>query len=117
MKTAILTAAMMILMTTAFSRTTTDRVNPGTPEKVEFKASIVQPTSSVINFRVANPASDKIVMKIYNEKKVKVFHRATKSVKDYSVKCDMSQVNSGIYTCVVLRNGKEEVRKQILIMN
>jgi hypothetical protein len=117
MKTAILTAAMMILMSVSFARTTDNSVNPGSPEKVEFKATIAQPSNSMINFRVANPESDKIVMKIYNEKNEKIFHRVTKSTKDYSIKCDMSNVDSGIYTCVILRNGQEEIRKQLIVMN
>jgi hypothetical protein len=117
MKTAILTAAMMILMTVTYARTNDVNVNPGTPEKVEFKASIVQPTNQTINFRISNPEADKVVMKIYSEKKVKVFHRTTKSAKEYSIKCDMSQIESGIYTCVVVRNGQEELRKQVVILN
>ncbi len=117
MKTAILTFAMMILMTVSYAGTTDDKVNPGTPEKKEFKATIVQPSDHMINFRVTNPSSEKVVMKIYNERKVKVFHRSTKSSKDLSIKCDMTNVDSGIYTCVVLRNGQEEVRKQFIILN
>jgi len=118
MKTAILTAAMMILMTVTLSaRTTDDNVNPGSPDKVEFKAMIAQLNNHMINFRVANPSSDKVVMKIYNEKKVKVFHKVIKNKLEYSVRCDMTNVDSGIYTCVVLRNGQEETRKQIIILN
>jgi hypothetical protein len=118
MKTAILTAAMMILMTAAVSaRTIETNVNPGSPEKVEFKAMIVQPSTHMINFRVANPSSDKIVMKIYNDKKVKVFHRVTKKNAELSIKCDMNNVESGVYTAVVLRNGQEEIRKQFIILN
>jgi hypothetical protein len=56
-------------------------------------------------------------MKIYNEKKVKVFHKVIKNKLEYSVKCDMTNVDSGIYTCVVLRNGQEETKKQIIILN
>ena len=107
----------MILMTDSYARTNDKNVNPVTPEKVEFKDSIVQPSHEIINFRIANPAADKVVMKIYNDKKVKVFHRSTKTTKDLSIKCDMSNVVSGVYTCVVLRNGKEEVRKQVVILN
>jgi hypothetical protein len=118
MKTAILTAAMMILMTLTLSaRTTDDNVNPGSPDKVEFKATIAQPNNHMINFRVANPSSDKVVLKIYNEDKVKVFHKVTKNRKEYSVKCDMTNVESGVYTAVVLRNGQEETRKQLIILN
>ena len=117
MKTTILTFAMMILMTAAGARTIDDNVNPGSPEKQEFKVSIVQPNAHFINFRVANPTSDKVVMKIYNENKVKVFHRSTKKDASMSIKCDMTNCESGIYTCVVLRNGQEEARKQFVILN
>ncbi len=118
MKTAILTAAMMILMTAAVSaRTIDNNVNPGSPEKVEFKVSVLQPSTHMINFRVANPTSDKVVMKIYNEDHVKIFHKVTKKNRDLSIKCDMANVESGVYTAVVLRNGEEEVRKQFIILN
>ena len=117
MKTAILTAAMMILMTAAGARTINDTISNPLPVKQEFKAEIVQPSAHFINFRVANPTSDKVVMKIYNEKNVKVFHRATKNPKEMSIKCDMNYVDSGVYTCVILRNGQEELRKQITILN
>ena len=116
MKTAILTAAMMILMTAASARTINDTISNPLPATQEFKASIVQPSAHFINFRVANPTSDKVVMKIFNEKKVKVFHRATKSSREMSIKCDMRNCDSGIYTCVVERNGQVELRKQVTIL-
>ena len=117
MKTTILTAAMMILMTAAVARTFDDTISNPLPVKQEFKADIIQPSAHFINFRVANPSSDKVIMKIYNDKKVKVFHRATRSTKELSIKCDMTKVNPGTYTCVVLRNGQVELSKQILITN
>jgi hypothetical protein len=118
MKTAILTAAMMILMTvTLNARTTDDNVNPGTPGKVEFKVTIGQPNSHMISFRVANPSEDKVVLKIYNDRNIKVFHKVTKNKKEYNVGCDMTNVNSGLYTAVVLRDGEEIARKQVVILN
>jgi len=115
MKTAILTAAMIILMTAANAMTNSDNIyGPGSVEQV-FKASIVQPAADMINFRVANPDAEKVVLKIYNGKKVKVFHRTTRSSKELSIKCDMSNCDSGTYTCVVERNGKEELRKLITL--
>jgi hypothetical protein len=118
MKTAILTAAMMILMATATSAGSYKNIdNPGSPVKTEFKAAIVQPSAHFIHFSVANPSSDKVVMKIYNDKNVKVFHRRTKNEKEWSIRCDMRNAESGIYTCVVERNGKEELCKQFIIMN
>lgn len=118
MKTAILTAAMMILMTAAVSaRTIDDNINPGSPEKIEFKAKVFQPGSSAIGFRIANPSSDKVVLKLYNEKHVKVFHKVVKKNINLSVKCDLANAASGIYTAVVFRNGKEEIRKEFVILN
>jgi len=118
MKTAILTAAMIVLMTVSLTaRTTDDNINPGVPEKVEFKVTIGQPSSHMINFRVANPDSEKIVLKIYNERNVKVFHKVTRNKKEYGVGCDMTNVDSGIYTAVVIRNGEEIARKQVMILN
>jgi hypothetical protein len=118
MKTTILTAALFIVITIVSGMSIPDSVNvsPLTIEQ-QFRATIVQPGTHMINFRVSNPESDKVVMKIYNEKKVKVFHRATKKNVDLSIKCDMTNCDSGIYTCVIIRNGQEELRKQFMILN
>jgi hypothetical protein len=117
MKTAILTAAMMILMTTAVSaRTLNDTVTNPLPTEKVFKATILQPSLHMINFRIANPSADKVVLKIYNEKNVKVMHKVTKTTRDYSLKCEMTEIDPGIYTAVVVRNGQEEARKQFIIV-
>jgi hypothetical protein len=115
MKTAILTAAMMILMTAANARTLDDTINSIPSAEQIFKVCIVQPGANIINFRVANPAAEKVVLKIYNDEMVKIFHRTIKSNKELSIKCDMSNCGSGTYTCVVERNKKEELRKRITL--
>jgi len=115
MKTAILTAALMILMTAANARTLTVTTNStGAPES-NFKVWVLQPGSDAIKFRVTNPAEEKIVLKIYNDKKEKVFHRTIKNKKAASILCDMSKCKDGTYTCVVLRNGQEELRKPVTL--
>jgi hypothetical protein len=115
MKTAILTAALMILMTAANARTfTLTTKSTDTPES-NFKVWVLQPGSDVIKFRVTNPAEEKIVLKIYNDKKEKVFHRTIKNEKATSILCDMSKCADGTYTCVVLRNGQEELRKPVTL--
>jgi hypothetical protein len=117
MKTAILTAAMMILMTAAVSaRTINDTVANPLPAEKELKVTISQPGAHMVNFRIANPKADKVVMKIYDEKNIKVLHRTTKTARDYSLKCDLTNCDPGIYTAVIEHNGQEEARKQILIL-
>jgi hypothetical protein len=115
MKTAILTAAMIILMTAANAGTNSDSVNTPTAAVQIFKACIVHPSANFIDFRVANPASEKVVLKIYNDKKVKIFHRTIRKNVEMSIKCDMSNCGAGTYTCVVERNGQEELRQLITL--
>jgi hypothetical protein len=117
MKTTILTAAFILLVTLANARTTPDTTANPLTVKEQFKAYVIQPSEDLIKFRVTNPSLDKVVMKIYNGKNEKVFHRSTKKDKVYSIGCDMRNCESGIYTCVVERNGKVEVTKQIIIQN
>ena len=116
MKTTILTAALFIVITAASAMTVNDTISLTTPVAVqEFKANIIQPSMHILNFRIANPAADKVVMKIYNEKKVKVFHRSTKKIKELSIRCNMQNCSPGLYTCVIERNGKEELRKKFSV--
>jgi hypothetical protein len=115
MKTAILTAAMMILMTAAQARTIDDTTYTTASAGQIFKVWVIQPDANIIKFRVNNPNEEKVVMKIYNDKKVKVFHRTIKNENKQSISCDMSNCGSGTYTCVVERNGREELRKLITL--
>ena len=115
MKTAILTAAMMILMTAAQARIIDDTISSSTPAGQLFKVWVIQPDVNFIKFRVNNPNEEKVVLKIYNDKKEKIFHRTIKSENKQSISCDMSNCGSGTYTCVVERNGREELRKIVTL--
>ena len=117
MKTLILTAALFIAMTAANATTVNDTVMYPVPVDIVSHATIVQPNDHMINFRISNPESDKIVMKIYNEKNVKVFHRRTKRNINLSIKCDMQNCTTGKYTAVVERNGLQELREEFIIEN
>jgi len=68
----------------------------------------------VVKFTVKNPESEKVVMKIYNDEMAKIFQRTVKNEKEVNISADLSKCESGTYTCVVDRNGKEEVRKYII---
>jgi hypothetical protein len=112
MKTAILTAALIVLMTVAYAENIDDTTTTSVSAGQVFKAWVYQPEENIIKFRVINPDTDKVVLKIYNDDNVKVFHRTVK-VEKKSISCEMSNCASGTYTCVVVRNGHEEVRKLI----
>jgi hypothetical protein len=115
MKTTILTAAMIILMIAANAKPLYDTVYTPVTREQSFNVIIIQPSAEIINFRVSNPDAEKVVLKIYNGKKVKVFHRNVKSYKELSIKCDMSNCEAGTYTAVVERNGQETLRKLITL--
>jgi len=112
MKTAILTSAMIILMATANALPLADTNNlTGSPEQI-FQASVTQVDNNIIRFNVKNPGEDKVVLKIYSDNMVKVFQRTGKNKKQLNLGCDLTNLDSGIYTFIVKRNGKEELKKQ-----
>lgn len=115
MKTAILTAAMMILMTVASARTIADtNYSFGAPEKT-FQASVTKAGNDLVKFSVQNPAQEKVVLKVYNDDQAKVFQKTVKKQKSANIGCDMSKAEKGTYTFIIQRNGKEEVRRLITL--
>ncbi|HNQ82271.1 MAG TPA: hypothetical protein PLW31_00915 [Bacteroidales bacterium] len=115
MKTAILTAAMMILMTAANARTIADtNYYQGSPVKT-FQASVIKTGPVMIRFSVLNPENDKVILKVYNEDQVKVYQKTVRKSNVTNIGCDMSNAEKGRYTFVVIRNGKEEVKKSIIL--
>jgi hypothetical protein len=115
MKTAIVTAAMMILMTAATARASVDTINSFKSDEQLFKVWVNQPSGDIIKFRVIKPTEEKVVLKIYGEKNNKIYQRNVKAEKGIEINCDMSDFRAGTYTCVVERNGQEVVRKSITL--
>ena len=115
MKTAILTAAMMILMTAATINAAPDSTTIVMPAEQAFKASVNLHANDVIQFRIAKPAGEKVYLIIYGERNNKVYQRAFRKEKVITLDCDMTNMNKGTYTCVVERNGKQVVRKSITL--
>jgi hypothetical protein len=115
MKTAILTAAMMILMTATTINAAPDSTTTVIPREQAFKAIVSLHDSDVIQFRVAKPTGEKVTLIIYGERNNKVYQRNIRKEKVITLDCVMTNMNKGNYTCVVERNGKEVVRKAITL--
>lgn len=115
MKTAILSIAMILMISVANARPASD--SPTSPRASEqtFSAWVISPEANLIKFLVKNPLEDKVVMKIYDENNTKVFQRKTRKVKKLGLSVDMTNLGNGTYTCVILKNGNEEVRKVITL--
>ena len=115
MKAIILTAAMMILVAANQVSANPDSTMSSTPKQVEFAAAVNLETGNMIVFRFEKSPSDKVAMKIYNENDIRVFHRRVKKINGLELNCDMSQMEKGSYTAVIERNGKEVIRKKIIL--
>jgi len=115
MKTAIVTAAMMILMTAATVNAAPDSTTTLNPTDQAFKASVNLQANAVIQFRIAKPADEKVSLIIFSEKNNKVYQRNLRKEKGIALDCDMTDMKKGTYTCVVERDGKEVVRKSITL--
>jgi hypothetical protein len=115
MKTTILTAALMIVMTVANARTIAEtNLISGSPEKT-FQASVTKASPDMIRFNVQNPAQEKIVLKVYNDDNVKVYQKTVRKEKGINIGCDMSKAEKGTYTFIIKRNGKEEIKRSITL--
>jgi hypothetical protein len=115
MKTTIVTAALMILMTAATMNAAPDSTTTAMPTEQAFKATVILQANDVIQFRVSKPAGEKVNLIIYGEKNNKVYQRTLRKEKSLALDCDMTYMNKGTYTCVVVRDGKEVMRKSITL--
>ena len=115
MKAIILTAAMMILVAANQVSANPDSTVSSAPKQVEFSAAVNLEAGNVIAFRYEKAPSDKVALKIYNENDIRVFHRRVKKINGLELNCDMSQMEKGSYTAVVEKNGREVIRKLIVL--
>ena len=115
MKTTIATAALMILMTAATVNAAPDTTWTKVPSELAFDATVNLQVNDIIEFRVEKPAGEKVVLKIYSDLNNKIYQRTLRREKGIELNCDMSQMGKGTYTCVIVRNGEEVVRKDITV--
>jgi hypothetical protein len=115
MKTTIATAALMILMTAATVNATPDTSWTKLNSDLAFEATVNLQANDIIEFRVAKPSGEKVVLKIYSEKNNKIYQKTLKREKAIELNCDMSDMGNGTYSCVIERNGEEVVRKDITL--
>ncbi len=113
----ILTTAMMVLVaaTTTFAGKDSTLTTTPEPKAQVFNSCVNLTPNNVIEFRVVKPQDDKVTMKIYGVGNEKVYQKNLRRNNNMALHCDLSQARKGNYTCVIERNGKEEVRKVITL--
>ena len=115
MKTAIATAALMVLMSTVCLSAMPDTTRTKITHDIAFEATVNLQSNNIIAFRVAKPAGDIVVLKIYGENNKKIYQRKLNKEEGLVLKCDMSEYGKGTFTAVIERNDVEVVRKDITI--
>jgi hypothetical protein len=75
MKTAILTAAMMILMTAANAIPFADTSNYFSAPDKAFQATVTWIDNNLVKLAFTNPDEGTVVLKVYNDDMVKVYQR------------------------------------------
>lgn len=115
MKTTIAIAALMVLMTAARINAMPDSTRTKISNEVAFQAAVNARAGNVIEFRVAKPTGEKVVLMIYAKDNNKVYQRTLHTDKPVELNCDMKDFGKGTYTCVIERNGQEVVRKAVTL--
>jgi hypothetical protein len=67
--------------------------------------------NNIIEFRMVKENDEKITLKIYNDKGVKLFHRNFRKANGFELDCDLSNLRNGNYTFVVEKDNQEILRK------
>lgn len=115
MKTTILTAALMILLTTFSVRASEETIYANSPEKQAFVTSVRLKQADIIEFLVINPDREKVTLKIIGERNNKIYQRTIKKEDSIRLGCDMQNFNQGTFVCVIEKNGFEVNRTAITL--
>jgi|GEM_PF-3555068 len=115
MKTMILTAAMMLLLTTASVWASEDSSATYSQVAGNQLAFIKLQPSNIIEFRVLSADHEKVTLMIYGEKNNKIFSRTLRIDDATRFGCDMKDFSRGSYECVIKKNGNEIARRTVTL--
>ena len=115
MKTTIATLAMMLLLAGNAAWSNGDSTLSVNDPAAKFDACVNLYPGSVIQFRVVTPDKDLVILKVYSDWNIKVLDYEMESQKALKLDFDLKDMRKTTYTCVVERNGKEVIRKEIKV--
>jgi hypothetical protein len=117
MKTRILTLTAVALLATLTMRAGSDGVDTVTAGEAasaeQFDATINLYPDDVVEFRVDKPANDIVWLKVLDEKGLIMFAKRIKKASLLEVDVKTGKLPEGTYDYIVVRNGKEVLRKSI----
>ena len=67
--------------------------------------------NNIVEFRMPKENDEKVTLKVYSDKGVKIYHRNFRKATGLELDCDLSDLRDGQYTFVVEKDGKEIMKK------
>lgn len=115
MKTRIITIAILVL---AFSlsvlageKKKSALVSTSNVSVKECQFCINEYRNNIVEFRMLKTNDEKITLKVYSDRGVKIYHRNFKKASGLELDCDLSALRDGKYTFVIEKNNREILRK------
>jgi hypothetical protein len=115
MKATVLTTVIVLIFALQNTMAAADSTKMEPQANDYFAACVNLYPDDIIEFRVVKEAEDQIILKIYKDGKIKMYHKNKKKVNSLEVDCDASNLDPGTYVCTVEKNGKEVLRKSIVL--
>jgi len=116
MKATLATLVLVSLMiTSAAAYAGTDSTSARLPEKSTFSARISEIVGDTLHFIILNPGRDKVVVKVYSDRNVKVMQTNLGRKEAVHISYLMENMRKANYTAVVERNEQEVARKVVTL--
>lgn len=116
MKTRIITTAVLVIALSisvfADGKKETALVSTSNVSVKECQFCINEYRDNIIEFRMVKANTEKITLKVYSDKGVKIYYRNFKKANGLELDCDLSNLRDGDYTFVIEKN-KEEILKKV----
>lgn len=115
MKATIATLVLITLMITSAARANNDSTFNRLPVAEQFNAKISAIHGDTLTFFIMNPAKDKVVVKVYSDRDVKVMQYNIGRKEAVRLSYLMENMRPCTYTAVIERNGKEVLSQEVAL--
>jgi hypothetical protein len=115
MKTRIITTAVLVLALSinvlADGKKESALVSTASISVEDCQFCINEYRNNIVEFRMLKENDEKVTLKVYSDKGVKIFHRNFRKATGLELDCDLSNLRDGEYTFVIEKEGKEIAKK------
>lgn len=109
----LILAALMLTSATVWAGADSTRAN--SPVATSFSARITEIVGDTLHFIILNPDREKVVLKVYSDRNVKVMQTSLGRKEAVHVSYLMENMREASYTAIVESNGREVARKVVTL--